>query len=178
MRERKIVLVRHGRSAHVHTGWIDGAGFRRWREAYEAAGIVEDDTPPRELREVAAAALVVASDVRRAIESARLLAHSFEVSPLLRELELTPPSLGRLRLPLIGWALAIGFRPLATPAEHERAREAARWLAELAEEHGTVVAVTHATFRSVVARVLEGEAWQCAEPRRRSRHWSAWSFAR
>ena len=178
--------MRHGRSSHVHAGWIDVAGFRRWRDAYEAAGIVLDDAPPPELRELAAAALVVASDVRRAVESARLLAPGASVitSPLLRELELAPPSLGALRLPLLGWALAIGFRALtrvhghATPAEHRRAREAARWLTRLAEEHGTVVAVTHATFRSLLVKVLEEEGWRGAAPRRRSAHWSAWSVAR
>jgi broad specificity phosphatase PhoE len=184
MRERKIVLVRHGRSSHVHAGWIDVAGFRRWREAYEAAGIVADDTPPRELLEVVASAYVVSSDIRRAMESAQLLGRPALTSPLLRELELEPPSLGLLRLPLLGWALAIGFRALtrahghATPSEHERAIEAARWLASLAEEHGTVVAVTHATFRSVLVRVLEGKGWRGAAPRRRSTHWSAWTLAR
>ncbi|HYI11864.1 MAG TPA: hypothetical protein VEK57_22600 [Thermoanaerobaculia bacterium] len=187
MSERKIVLVRHGRSAHVHAGWIDFAGFLRWREAYEAAGIDAGDTPPRELRELAATAgVLAASDIPRAVESVRLLAPGTDVviSPLLRELELTPPNLGSLRLPLAGWALAYGVRMLVrahahvTPAEHERAREAARWLAQLADEHGRVVVVTHATFRSVLAKKLASAGWYTARPRRHSAHWSAWSFSR
>ncbi len=187
MSEGKIILVRHGRSAHIHAGWINRAGVLRWREAYDAAGIDARETPPRELQEIArAAGMVVASDTTRAVESARLLAPGREVtlSPLLREFDLAPPNLRRLRLPLAAWALAYGVRLLfrphehITPAEHERAHEVARWLAELAEEHGSVVVVTHHTFRSVLAKTLEHAGWRKELPQRRSAHWSAWMFTR
>lgn len=183
MTQRRIVLIRHGRSAHVQAGWIDYTGFLRWRESYEAAGIVPDDRPPRELQELAnSAGVIVSSDIRRAMESTRALAPhvQFISSPLLRELELTPPNLGRLQLPLFGWALAYGVRMLfhnhahITPAEHERAREAAEFLIALTTKHPTVVAMTHATFRSLVAKTLAAEGWQLDVPRQRSSHWSAW----
>jgi broad specificity phosphatase PhoE len=185
--ERTIILVRHGRSAHVHAGWIDHSGFLRWREAYDAAGIDARETPPRELQEMARqAGVVVASDTARAVESARLLAEGREVvlSPLLREFTLAPPNLRRLRLPLSAWALAYGVRLLfrphehITPAEHDRAREAAQWLAGLAEEHGRVVVVTHATFRSVLGKALENAGWRGHVPRGRPAHWSASVFTR
>jgi broad specificity phosphatase PhoE len=185
--EREIFLVRHGRSAHVHAGWIDYAGFRRWREAYDAAGIDPRETPPRDLQELARkAGVVVTSDTVRAVESARLLTPDAEIviSPLLREFTLVPPNLRRLRLPLVAWALAYGARMLMrphehiTPAEHERASEAAQWLAGLAEEHGRVVAVTHHAFRSVLAKTLENAGWRSEVPRRRSAHWGVWGFRR
>ncbi|HEX7150145.1 MAG TPA: hypothetical protein VF618_01565 [Thermoanaerobaculia bacterium] len=186
--EQKITLIRHGRSAHVHhAGWIDYDGFLRWRESYEAAGIIAGETPPSELTAlVASAGILVASTIPRAIESAHLLAPgaSIETTPLLREFDLVPPNLGRLRLPFFGWALVYGLRMLVrkhahiTPAEHERAREAARWLAGRAAEHGSVVAVTHATLRGEVARALEADGWRATKPRRRSAHWSAWTFTR
>jgi broad specificity phosphatase PhoE len=76
----KIILVRHGRSGHVHSGWIDGATFLRWREAYEAAGIDSEDVPPRELSAAALGSGVLAASVaRRAIESAKALAPGREV---------------------------------------------------------------------------------------------------
>jgi broad specificity phosphatase PhoE len=186
-REQKIILIRHGRSAHVHAGWIDQAGFLRWREAYEAAGIVPGEVPPLEVRDVAAGAgLLVASDIPRAVESAHLLASGarVEVSPLFRELTLVPPDLGRLRLPLAAWALVYGVRMLfrkaahVTPAEEERARAAAGWLAERAAEHGTVVVVTHASFRWLLAKRLRAKGWRCVVPRKRSAHWSVWAFSR
>lgn len=181
MTERRILLVRHGRSTHVHTGWIDVAGFNRWRAAYEAAGI--DDAPPQQLRDfIANTGIVVCSDARRAIESARALAPQQEpqVSTLLRELDLAPPNLGTIRLPLAGWALAYGVRMLVrahrhvTPAEHERALEAAQWLASLTEQHDTVIAVTHHAFRHTLARTLQTLGWKFAPRRRNSSHWSAW----
>jgi broad specificity phosphatase PhoE len=186
----KIVLVRHGRSAHVHSGWIDGAEFLRWREAYEAAGIDSDGIPPPELGAAAAACgVLVASVARRAVESANMLAPGREVltSPLLCELALPPPALGPIRLPLFGWALTIGLRwlaraalgrPRVTEDEARRAREAAEWLSQLAESHGSVVAVTHGSFRSLLAQELIRTGWQGGVPRRKAHHWSTWSFTR
>lgn len=179
----KILLVRHGRSAHVHSGWINRAEFIRWREAYETAGVELGDVPPAELRAAAAeSGVVVASAARRAIESAMALAPAREIvtSPLLSELALLPPQLGRVRLPLFGWALAIGFGLLVRNGteEQQRTRDAAQWLSELAEKEGSVVAVTHASFRSGLARELAAMGWQCDIPRRKSAHWSAWSLSR
>src|SRR6188474_2955914 len=108
---RRIALVRHGRSTHVHSGWIDAAGFREWRRHYEAAGIGEAERVPSELAELAVRAdLVVSSDAPRAVASARLLtpARDIVVSPLLRELDLEAPDLRGLRLPLLAWAFAVG----------------------------------------------------------------------
>jgi hypothetical protein len=129
--------------------------------------------------------VVVTSDAARAIESGRLLAPGREIpaSPLLRELDLPPPQLRGLRLPLAGWALTYGFRwiynrvtkrPDHAMEELARASQAAEWLAGLAEPSGTVVAVTHATFRHHVARELSARGWRPIPGRRRSHPWSAW----
>jgi broad specificity phosphatase PhoE len=139
--------------------------------------------PPPAVKElVERAGILVSSDVRRAVESARALAPNGEMqtSSLFREFELAPPDLGRVRLPLAGWAVAYGVRMLfrahehITPEEHLRAQEAAAFLADLAEKHESVAVVTHATFRSVVAGVLRTNGWQLEIPRRRSAHWSTW----
>lgn len=183
----RLVLVRHGRSGHVHTGLLNAEQFRRWREAYEAAGVAADEIPPPELCTAAVNAdVLIASDAPRAIASANLLAPGREVvtSALLRELELSPPDLGRLRLPLLGWALLIGVRALsgdrsnAMADEAQRTRAAANWLAEMAEERGTVMVVTHASVRRLIAWELERLGWRCDARGRGMRHWSAWGFGR
>ena len=183
----RIVLVRHGRSSHVQTGWIDATGFRAWRVAYEAAGIREDERVPAPLAALMEQdPLLLVSDAARAIGSARLLAPGREVvvSPLLRELDLEAPSLGGLRFPLLAWALAVGGRTLSlklrgqypSAAETDRIDRAASWLEELAAQHPLIVAVTHAMFRQHLALRLVESGWR-AEPGRRSRQpWSAWSF--
>jgi broad specificity phosphatase PhoE len=170
----------------VHTGLLNTEQFRRWREAYEAAGIAADEIPPPELCTTALNAdVLIASDAPRAIASANLLAPGREVviSPLLRELELSPPDLGRLRLPLFGWALMIGvsalFRRPPVPAEEvQRTRAAANWLSEMAEERGTVLVVTHASVRRLVAWELGRLAWTREGRGRGMGHWSAWGFGR
>ena len=184
----RIALIRHGRSAHVHTGWIDAAGFREWRASYEAAGIDPEHRPPEELQQLAArAGLVVASDTPRAIASAHLLAPGRELvtSELFRELDLLGPQLGRLRLPLIGWAFAVGLRSLALTlrrsyppkAEIARVTEAVAWLERLTESHPLVVVVTHASFRRQLAIQLLSRGWH-ERTRRSLRPWSTWLFDR
>lgn len=186
---RRLILVRHGRSAHLHSGWLDTAGLYRWRDAYDAAAILDDPPPPPALRALAAdAGIVVASDMPRAIASAELLlqgTREFTVSPLIRETEMKLGAESRVKLPLMGWALMFGVWALQRrlrgerPSERllARAAEAARWLEGLSEAHGTVLAVTHASFRGILRPVLMESGW--APPRSRSlKHWSAWEFRR
>ncbi|HYO78553.1 MAG TPA: hypothetical protein VE010_18990 [Thermoanaerobaculia bacterium] len=189
MTTRKIVLVRHGRSGHVVKGLLDLAAYTKWRDDYEAAGLDPFDAPPPELCAAAQnAAVLVASDARRAIDSARLLAPGRDVvvSPLVRELSLQPPNFSRIRLPLIGWALSIGLRWLIrqalrlnhiTPEEQQRVRAAIDFLIELTARHAEVTVVTHGAIRSLLAKELTRRGWISVTPRRRSSHWSAWSFA-
>jgi broad specificity phosphatase PhoE len=184
----RIALIRHAESSHVQTGWIDAAGFRAWREAYEAAGIREDARPPKELERLASAAdLVVSSNSARAVATAQLLAPGREitVSPLLRELDLEGPRLAGLRLPLRAWSFAVGGRILHRtirreyPSADETSRivDAVAWLDELAREHGFVVAVTHAMFRRSLASHLVECGWHPEPGPRSMAHWSAWIFA-
>jgi broad specificity phosphatase PhoE len=187
--ESRIALVRHARSSHVHAGWITASGFRAWREAYEAAGILDSERVPAHLEQlVERADLVLSSDAARAIASARLLVPGREigVSPLLRELDLEGPGLGGLRLPLLGWAFAVGGRALLltlrrqypSAAEAERIHNAAAWLEELAARHSLIVAVTHASFRRRLSARLLQAGWQAEPGRRTLQHWSTWLFRR
>ncbi len=185
----RLVLVRHGRSSHVHTGWVDVRGFRAWREAYEAAGVRTDERAPHTLRALAGEAdLIVAIDAARAVATAELLAPKREivVSSLLRELDLEGPDLGRLQLPLPAWALAVAGQNLIamlrggfpSAAEAARITEAATWLDVLASRHALIVAVTHGSFRRELAARLARSGWNAERGRRSMRHWSTWCFQR
>ncbi len=190
----EIILVRHARSAHVERAWLDVHGVRRWMVAYDAAEIVAHDPPPPALIELARrAGVVVASDLPRAIASAAVLAPATTVqsNALLREAPLETrdrpfPSLGGVRLPLRVWGTVFMTRwlwaqwrqqplPGVDEAVLARAEEAADWLAGLAAKHGRVVAVTHGTFRTILATALERRGWR--GPNRRPLHtWSAWTL--
>ena len=191
----ELILVRHGRSAHVVTGWLDVHGVRRWMAAYDEAEIMPDHAPPAELEALAReAALLVASDLPRTVASAVRLAPEREIvrTPLLREVPLETsdyplPALGGLRLPFRAWGMVWGSRwlmaylrnqppPGVSPAELARAEEAAEWLVQQATHaRSHVVVVTHATFRVVLAQALARRGWR--GPQERSyREWSAWPF--
>lgn len=195
MPDPELILVRHGRSSHVQTGWLDVDGVRGWMAAYDAAEITADHAPPAELEALAReAALVVASDLPRTVASAVRLAPEREIvrTPLLREVPLeTPdrplPGFGGIRLPFRAWGMIWGSRwlgawlwnappPGVGAAELARAEEAAEWLAEQATHaRGRVVVVTHATFRVLLAQALARRGWR--GPQERSyREWSAWPF--
>ena len=185
----RIALIRHGRSAHVHAGWINATGFRAWREAYEAAGIRADERAPAHLQQLMAGVdLVLSSDAARAQATARLLApeHKVVSSPLLRELDLESPRLGGLRLPLAAWVLAVGGRTLVLTlrgqypsiAEATRINNAAAWLTELSEQHSMIIAVTHGSFRQQLSNRLVQTGWQSEPGRRSIQHWSAWFLRR
>ena len=195
MPEPELLLVRHGRSSHVVRGWLDVEGVRRWMVDYDAAEILLHHPPPPELEALARdAARVIASDLPRTVASAVRLApgHPVVRTPLLREAPLeTPempfPALGGIRLPFRGWGIVFGARWLAAwmrgapppgvDAETlARADEAAQWLAgHAAETGGRVVAVTHATFRLLVAQALVRRGWRGPD-RRPFREWSAWRY--
>jgi len=155
---------------------VDHSGFAKWMEAYDLAGLAAGEAPPPELRELASRALVVSSDTVRARLSAELLATNVVTSPLLREVALVIPKCGGLRLPMPLWALVIGLRftyGTHKAEELNRARDAARWLAALAAEHGDVVAVTHGAMRRYLAEAFVADGWRAVYPRKRK--WAAWS---
>jgi broad specificity phosphatase PhoE len=186
----RLLLVRHGRSAHVHAGgWVDAAGVHAWRAAYDAAGIADDAPPAALVRACADGARIACSDLPRARASAARLAAGRVVleSPLLRESELVVPVGGRLRLPFVAWGAVIHAAWLvrlargagASPAERARAAEAAAWLAEIARaDAAPVVAVTHGVFRGLLHDALRAGGWRAVGGRRDYRPWSAWRYER
>lgn len=184
----RLLLVRHGPSAHVHDGrWMNRHGVPRFEDAYDAAGIRDDSLPPAMLCDVAAAADVVcASDLRRAIESARRVAPGRElmISPLLREVRLEPPRWIPFRLPIAAWDayshVQWSYR-LLTKRNHEllqRADAAADWLEQVAPEAASVVVLTHGGVRRLIAARLGARGWQPLHNERSYANWSTWELYR
>jgi broad specificity phosphatase PhoE len=183
---KRILLVRHGRSAHVHDGaWMPANRVRDYERGYNAAGILSEDAPPTHLVDTATRSdTLVASDLRRAIESARRLAPGRDpvILPLLREIDLEPPRWIPMSLPIAAWD-ALSFAQwsyrLSVDADHEfvrRADAASDWLVERAKNAMSVVAVTHGGFRRILARRLEVRGWRAAGRDLGHANWSAWSF--
>ena len=182
----EIHLVRHGRSALVHDGrWFRHAQVSAYEDAYDAVGIRDDDNPGAEAARLAGGhALIVASDLPRAIASARRLAAEGDIhfSPLLREIRLEPPRWVPVRLPIQMWDVFSyvqwSYR-LLSGADHEfvrRAKEAADWLAGHAAGSSSVVAVTHGGFRRLLDARLVARGWKRGFTKRNYDNWSVWSY--
>jgi len=182
----EIHLVRHGRSALVHDGrWYRWAEVPSYEDAYDAAGIRDDDHPAAESEALfASKPLVVASDLPRAIASARRLAPDDEIafSPLLREMRLEPPRWIPGRLPIQIWDMFShvqwSYRLFAN-ADHEyvrRASAAVDWLAYHASRSPSVVAVTHGGFRRILDARLVQRGWRRTFEKKRYHNWSVWSY--
>lgn len=182
----EIHLVRHGRSALVHDGrWFRWAEVQAYEDAYDAAGIRDDDRPAAESEALLASKpIVVASDLPRAIASARRLAPDGEIhiSPSLREIRLEPPRWIPGRLPIQIWDMFSHVQwsyRLFSKADHEyvrRATQAVDWLIDHAGQSSNVVAVTHGGFRRLLDAGLVARGWTRAFDKKRYHNWSVWSY--
>jgi broad specificity phosphatase PhoE len=190
MAQRRLTLIRHGRSSYVHPGGLQSrADMVAWRRGYDAAGILASDTPPPALRElVRGTDLIVASDLPRAVMTAERLADGRQVvlSPLIREAPAPWPAWNRARLPRVVWEWAVtlrwGYYILRNidipPQDLERGSKAAFWIDDLMKQHVHGAIVTHGVFRRILARQLEALGWQSDGRRRSYDHWSVWTLTR
>jgi broad specificity phosphatase PhoE len=179
----QIVLVRHGRIAWEFLTLIPGYALGEWRRGEDAAPLDSTYRPPpgAELeRLIRTAASLIASPLRRALESARLLAPAAEplIDARFREAELPTAIRSRLRLPAKVWAglaRAAWFGGWSDGVEsfrdaRARAASAATILTEHAETRGAVVLVGHGLMNILIAGELRAAGWR--GPRLPSqRHW-------
>ncbi|MEO5819170.1 MAG: histidine phosphatase family protein [Vicinamibacteraceae bacterium] len=169
---RSIVLARHGRPdlpAELGRA-ITGRDIGHWYRRYDESGIADHADPPAGLREAAAAAgCVVASDARRALETAARLGVTdrVRVEPVLREVGFPESLAVPVRLSPNVWVLiARATQTLGccacdepVPASRARAAIAADTLTRLADEHGTLLVIGHGWFNRFVARELRRRGW-------------------
>lgn len=169
----RIVLVRHGHpdvTPDAHR-LIAGTELGRWYREYNVLGLAPVSSPPQPLREaVAGARCIVASDLRRAIESAELLAGTkpLQLDPDLREVGFPEGLNARTRLSPGVWVMIARAVWLLNGCEcdesrSDAARRAARLadhLGDLARVHDSVVAVGHGWFNLFVARELRRRRWR------------------
>ena len=167
----QIVLARHGRPALPAEARrpISGREIGRWYRGYNESGIVAG-AAPAQLRDAArAAGCVVASDLRRAIESAARLTSRdcIRVEASLREVGFPESLDSSMRLSPNLWVLIVRAAQMldrhddegGRPAVRARAASVANTLARLAVEHQTVVAIGHGWFNRFVARELRRQGW-------------------
>jgi broad specificity phosphatase PhoE len=169
----RVVLVRHGHPdlAPGDRQPISGTELGRWYRRYNEAGLAPVSSPPDSLRGlVAGAQCIVASDLRRAIESAHLLAGStkIQLDPDLREVPFPEGLNARTRLAPGAWVMIARAAWLldrcdcdeSLTSARQRAGRLAVRLGDLACAHGTVVAVGRGWFNLFVGRELRRRQWR------------------
>lgn len=165
-----ITLVRHGPSSVPSSERIRASAFRQFIEAEDSAGIAPTPGPPPSLRAAAAAAgVVVSSNLRRAIESARALvpARDIVMDAIFREASVPTDLWGPVRLrpehwgvvARILWYLGWSGGGESFAEARERAGVGAARLAELAYAHGSVMLVAHGIIDLFLARQLRRHGW-------------------
>jgi broad specificity phosphatase PhoE len=167
----RILLVRHGRPLLKVPRRVRGAEVAALIENYDAAGIDLRHPPPAPLRRTARSAeVVLSSDLRRAVESARVLfpKRRLRKNPLFREADIPRTNPLPWQIDPLLWSLAartvwfLGWSPDAESfaVARQRARLAARHLHELSARHGSVALVGHGVFNALIGWELRSEGWQ------------------
>jgi broad specificity phosphatase PhoE len=166
----ELTLMRHGVPKCDHRARVRGRDFAAWVDSYESAPLDQQCAPPAALcRHAAEVSCIVTSQLRRAIESAALVAPTRSVlnDPLFNEAGLPTHIPFRFALRPGHWdALArvawmAGWSPGAeTFAEASaRAVRAADRLVELANTHGSVLLIGHGMLNTLICRVLRRNGW-------------------
>ena len=171
----KIILLRHGRPKVPDLGKLSAYDFYRWIEAYNLATLDCRHKPAQEVVELATACnIIVCSDLRRSLESAKVLGikEVDYVDALFREFELPcstntywqrGPKLSPRRWAVIYrilWFMGYSSHCESFAAAKHRANKAANILLHKAEHSETVLFVGHSLLNSFIARKLRSKGWQ------------------
>jgi broad specificity phosphatase PhoE len=172
-----IVLARHGEPALSRRVRLSADGYRRWWAAYEAGGILPDQTPPSGLLKLAGCAdLIFASTRKRALETAAAVAQGkpFVSDSVFVEAPLPPPALPsfvKMKPRTWGfWARLVWYFGHSEGQEtrrqaEQRADAAAERLIEAATGGATVLVLAHGFFNLMIGRALKRRGWRQLEGR-------------
>ncbi|SDN95876.1 histidine phosphatase family protein [Bacillus sp. OK048] len=185
----EISLIRHGKSQLTENDKISGWEFKKWVEKYDYNGVIDESTYPlATLEKVATANIVFTSDLKRAVESARLLNPVTNIisDPLFRETELPSNSsqLFNVKLNPSIWAIVLRilwFSGYSTNCESLkqakfRANKASQQLIDYANEYKSVVLVGHGFFNMLIAKELQKKGWKGSR-KRDAKHWNCMTFS-
>ncbi|CAM3544483.1 histidine phosphatase family protein [Cytobacillus oceanisediminis] len=184
----EITLIRHGRSAHIEETRMTISDFNEWIEKYNSNGIFKNEVCAQEATEIVKfAPFLITSDLKRSIESARLLnpAAKIKEDPLFRETELPLPagSLMEFKLKPNSWAVMLRilwFCGYSSDCESYqdaklRAKNAALKLISCAKEHNSAILVGHGFFNLLIAKELQKMDWKGSR-KTGSRHWNVTTY--
>ena len=169
----RIVLARHGEPALSRKVKLAPLDYLFWWGKYEEGSLKPGQTPPADLVDIAQKAdIIIASTRPRSIESAQAVCNgrAFSSDPLFIEAPLPPPPFpGFVRLPPREWGFFSrvwwwyfnhhGGQENRAEATL-RAAEAARQLAEMADQGRNILVVAHGFFNVMIGQELKRLGWK------------------
>lgn len=182
-RQPRVVLVRHGQPDIERARWIGHRAFQNYIDRYQQSGLSPESAPPAELPVlIKDAKRIFASDLQRAIESARRLAPGTRLitDQLFTEAPLASPPIRGLRLKVPAWAVVArvawhgGYTPDIESYRQAKLRvaKAFRILTDAAREDGIAVLVGHGYFNAMVGRYLRLRGWRRVQGAHRAEFWN------
>jgi broad specificity phosphatase PhoE len=185
----EISLIRHGKSKGAENNRITCSEFKAWVEKYDSNGVLEENSYPLEtLKKIETANMVITSDLKRSVESAKLLAPKIKTisDPLFREVELPIPLTiyWDIKLNPNIWAVilrCLWFCGYSRECESfsnakERAKKSSELIVEYAQEHTSVVLVGHGFLNRMIAKELQKKGWS-GKRQASSKHWNCTTYS-
>ena len=185
----EISLIRHGKSQVTENGAISSVEFKQWVEKYDDSSVFEESTyPSATLEKMKTAKIVVTSDLKRSVESARLLNPKIRAIPnaLFRETELParPRKFSGVKLRPSNWAVILrllwfcGYSNECESLSNAkvRAKKAAQELIDYANEYQSVALVGHGFFNMLIAKELQKKGWK-GKRKTSAKHWNCNTYA-
>lgn len=168
-----IVIARHGRPALSKKVWLTAGGFRNWWKKYDESGLDANQKAPRKLlNSIARCSVVVASPLKRAVETAQAVVgdKGFIKDDIFVEAPLPPPELPdfvKFKPKIWGfisrctWFVGMSGGMESHEEAKERAKQAADLLDELATKNGSVALLAHGWFNRMIRPNLKKNGWVC-----------------
>lgn len=166
-------MIRHGKPQITENQRITLSDFKKWVEKYDHTGVFEESFyPAKTLEKIQAANIVITSNLKRSIESAKLLNPNLDptMDPLFRETEFPAPSkpLRSIKLKPCIWIVLLNLLWISGYSNgcesfcdaRKRAKKAAKLLVDYAEKCNSVVLVGHGFFNLLIARELKKMGWK------------------
>ncbi|WP_102691894.1 phosphoglycerate mutase family protein [Rummeliibacillus pycnus] len=184
----EITLIRHGKSKHIENNRITSTEFQDWIKKYNGSGVIDELHYPSEtVEKINTAKMIITSNLKRSIESAKLVNPKIKTHSdrLFRETEL-PNFTKRLRLKLRpnSWAVIlrslwlIGYsRKCESLAEaKKRAKLASEKLIQFAQENTKVVLIGHGFFNQLISKELIRKGWK-GKRKTSTKHWTCTTYS-
>lgn len=179
----EISLIRHGKTQVTENKPITCSDFSKWIEKVDNSGVVEAPVyPTGTLEKIQTANLVITSNLKRSIESAKLLGPDLNtiMNPLFREIQFPAPSkpLRGIKLKPYIWIVILSLLWLGGYSNgcesfrdaRERAKRAARLLEKYAQKYNSVILFGHGFFNLMIATELQKTGWK-GKKMTSFRHW-------